>query len=215
MPRRPVHLLGYGCRNTPEFDTLLARVRSARDDRIPATLEKLAALGMPLSLAEVEEQAARATSIGRPHVADALVARGYVPSRDVAFARYLYDGGPAYVSRYTPSTAEAIDAVNAAHGVAVLAHAWGRGNGAFVTVNVITEWVTDHHLAGIEVDHVDHDDDTRRTLTGLADKLGLIRTGSSDYHGTGKTRNPLGVCLTDPEQYERLVRLIHERGGHP
>ncbi|MDR0849737.1 MAG: PHP domain-containing protein [Propionibacteriaceae bacterium] len=211
--RRPVHLLGYGCRPTPELTSLLADVRAAREDRIPATLEKLAALGMPLTLEEVEEQAARATSIGRPHVADALVARGYVPSRDVAFARYLYDGGPAYVSRYTPTTGEAIDAVNAAHGVPVLAHVWARGNATLVTADIITEWVRDHNLAGIEVDHVDHDEETRHALAELAKRLGLIRTGSSDYHGSGKTRNPLGACLTDPEQYERLVRIIHERGG--
>lgn len=213
--RRPVHLLGYGCQSTPDLEALLTRVRAAREDRIPATLEKLAHLDMPLTLEEVQEQAVRATSMGRPHVADALVARGYVPSRDVAFARYLYDGGPAYVSRYTPSATEAIDAVNAAHGVAALAHVWARGNRTLVTPDIIEGWVSDHGLSGIEVDHVDHDQDTRRALASLADRLGLISTGSSDYHGFGKTRNPLGICLTDPDEYEQVITLIDERGGQP
>jgi len=212
--RQSVHLLGYGCRSGDiELTRLLDDVRNARVTRVPKMLAKLAELGLPVELAEVEAQATRAVSTGRPHIADAMVARGYVASRDEAFRDYLRDNGPAYVRRYTPTLEEAIDTINAAGGVAVVAHPWSRGAAGVVTAEAIADLVREHGLFGIEADHVDHEDDARAALRVLADDLGLVATGSSDYHGTGKTRNPLGVFRTSPEAYEKICDEVTRRGG--
>jgi predicted metal-dependent phosphoesterase TrpH len=211
---RSVHLLGYGCRpDDTALGSLLATVRAGRDERVPGMLALLEQLGMPLTLAEVEQQAERAVAPGRPHVADAMIARGYVANRDEAFARYLYDDGPAYVRRPTPTVVQGIEAVNQAGGVAVLAHPWGRGNSAYMTASAITDLARHHGLFGLETDHVDHTEEQSAALRRLADDLGLISTGSSDYHGTGKTRNPLGARLTSQVAFEAITTEIKRRGG--
>jgi len=208
-----VHLLAYGARPDDEdLNSMLEVVREARRTRVPRMLELLAQLGMPLQITDVEAQSARAASTGRPHIADALVTKGYVASRDEAFARYLDDSGPAYVARFTPTLSEAIDLVTAAGGVPVIAHPWGRGSRTVVTREVVAG-LKDHGLFGIEADHTDHDDEDRRLLHQMADDLGLVATGSSDYHGTGKTHNPLGVCTTSPDVYAKIRTEIERRGG--
>lgn len=212
---KSVHLLGYGC--DPHDHALLdelARVRVGRSDRVPAMVAKLTELGMPLTVDDVLAQAGGA-SLGRPHLADALVAKGYVSGRDEAFELFLYEGGPAYVDRYSTPLTTAIDLVHGARGVAVLAHPWGRGRRADLPAPYLTELAYEHRLDGVEVDHPDHDAETRAALRTLASGLGLLATGSSDYHGLGKTRNPLGVETTPEETYAEVVRRIRSRGGRP
>jgi len=210
-----VHLLAYGCDpNDAELAAMLETVREARRTRVPRMLELLAGLGMPLDIADVEAQSARASSSGRPHIADAMVAKGYVASRDEAFSRYLDDSGPAYVNRYTPILDDAVDLVTRSGGVPIIAHPWGRGNRTVITREILAG-LKEHGLFGIEADHVDHSDRERQLLHRLADDLGLVATGSSDYHGTGKTRNPLGICSTPREVYEKIRTEIEERGGQP
>jgi len=210
----PVHLLAYGCRPDPALEDLLESVREARRTRVPRMVAALDALGYPLTLDEVAAQSAAAVSTGRPHVADAMVARGYVKSRDEAFRELLCEGGPAYVPRYTPTTPETIDLVNRCGGVAVLAHPWGRGNRTVLTAGVLAT-LTARGLYGLEVHHVDHTAEDVRVLECLAHELGLVITGGSDYHGTGKTRNPLGVHLTGPDAYRAIRTTIIERDGQP
>ena len=210
-----VHLLGYGC--DPHDHALLdelARVRVGRSDRVPAMVAKLSTLGLPLTVEDVLAQAGGA-SLGRPHVADAMVAKGYVATRDEAFAGYLHDGGLGYVDRYSTPLTTAIDLVHGAHGVVVLAHPWGRGRREDLPEAYLTELVFEHRLDGVEVDHPDHDDDTRAALRAFAESLGLLTTGSSDYHGLGKTRNPLGVHSTHADVHAEIVRRIRSRGGQP
>ena len=210
---KSVHLLAYGARpDDPDLTAMLETVLEARRTRVPRMLELLAGMGMPLDIADVEAQSVRASSSGRPHIADAMVAKGYVASRDEAFSRYLDDSGPAYVNRYTPTLTEAVDLVTGAGGVPVIAHPWGRGSRAVITSDLLTG-LKEHGLYGIEADHVDHTDEEKQLLHQLADDLGLVATGSSDYHGTGKTRNPLGVCSTPREVYEKIRTEIEERGG--
>lgn len=210
-----VHLLGYGC--DPHDHALLdelARVRVGRSDRVPAMVAKLSTLGLPLTVEDVLAQAGGA-SLGRPHVADAMVAKGYVATRDEAFAGYLHDGGLGYVDRYSTPLTTAIDLVHGAHGVVVLAHPWGRGRREDLPEAYLTELVFGHRLDGVEVDHPDHDDDTRAALRAFAESLGLLTTGSSDYHGLGKTRNPLGAHSTHADVHAEIVRRIRSRGGQP
>jgi len=210
-----VHLLAYGARPDDEdLASMLEEVREARRTRVPKMLDLLAGMGMPLELADVEAQSERASSTGRPHIADAMVAKGYVASRDEAFSLYLDDSGPAYVGRFTPTLTQAVDLVTHAGGVPIVAHPWGRGNRTLMTREVLAD-LKGHGLYGIEADHIDHSEHDRQLLHQMADDLGLVATGSSDYHGTGKTKNPLGVCTTSREVYEKIRTEIEERGGQP
>lgn len=210
---RSVHLLGYGCRtDDPPLTAELARLRTGRTGRLDAMLDKLADLGVSLTADEVWRQAGSAPSLGRPHVADAMVAKGFVADRDEAFARYLDDDGPAYVPRYATDLADAIGLIHDAGGAAVLAHPWARGSAATLTAETIAKLAAGA-LDGIEADHPDHDAGTREALRALGARLGLVCTGSSDHHGTGKTNNPLGACTTTEAAYDDLLRRIGDRGG--
>lgn len=200
-----VHLLAYLPDPAhPPLHAELQRIRDGRLARLPATVDRLNQLGIDVTLAEVRAAAGPAEATGRPHVADVLVRKGVVGSRGEAFDRYLANGRPAYVHRYAADLTEMLGMVAAAGGVTVLAHPWGRRSRRVVTPDVIAE-LTRHGLTGIEVDHQDHDETARHGLRELSRDLGLVATGSSDYHGAGKADNSLGCNTTAPEQFERLI----------
>jgi 3',5'-nucleoside bisphosphate phosphatase len=204
-----VHVLAYGA--DPASTGLaaeMALVRDGRLGRLAGVLAKLAALGVPVSEAEVMAQVGTSPSIGRPHIADALIEAGHVRDRQEAFDRFLADGGPAHVHRYTIEVERGIDLVHEAGGVAVIAHPWGRGRERLLPASAIQALARDHGLDGIEVDHQDHDADIRRRLHTLADSLGLLATGSSDYHGTGKLDHDLGCNTTDPDVFDEIQRRL-------
>lgn len=209
-----VHLLGYGCRtDDPALLAELALIRRGRDGRVPAMLALLAGLGMPLDPAVLARVSSSAASIGRPHLADALVAQGYVVDRTEAFDRLLADGGPAFVPRYAAPLEPAIGLIRAAGGVAVLAHPWGRVSREVLPERYLAELAQDHGLDGIEVDHNDHGPGTRAELRAVARRRGLLATGSSDYHGTGKRDHGLGVNTTRPEVLAEIDARIARRSG--
>jgi len=203
-----VHLLGYLL--DPSSEQLAAELRTVREgrtDRIPTIVARLNSIGIPLTVDEVLAQATGTPSVGRPHVADALVANGTVANRTEAFDRFLADGRAGHVSHYAIEPGHAIDLVRAAGGVPVIAHPWGRSSHKVMTEDMIARLVSEHGLAGIEVEHQDHSPQSRAALTRIADDLGIIRTGSSDHHGAGKIDHDLGVNTTDPEQFERLLEV--------
>lgn len=206
-----VHLLAY--LPDPEHAGLIAeleRVLDGRGDRLPRMIAKLAEIGIRLDAEEVRRLAGHAEAIGRPHVADALVAAGHVASRDEAFAELLGPGGPAYVDRYAADLEAMIGTVADAGGVTVIAHPWaGRYQHHGLDADGLARLRT-AGLAGVEVDHQDHDAVTRERLRGLARELDLVVTGSSDYHGTGKQDHDLGCNTTDPQEYERLMELAEQ-----
>ncbi len=201
-----VHLLGY------EFDpdhaglvAELKRVLGGRDTRLPAMLAKLAEHGIDITLDDVAEHSGNAAASGRPHIADAMVAKGYISHRDEAFAGWLDTHGKAYVGRYSAPLAEAVVLLKEAGGRAVIAHPWSRDSRRVLTSEAFSDLV-EVGLDGIEVDHNDHDPTARRELRAIADGLGLVVTGSSDYHGTGKSEAfRLGAHLTEPEEFARLL----------
>jgi 3',5'-nucleoside bisphosphate phosphatase len=204
-----VHVLAYGADPTsPRLAAEMARVRDGRLGRLAGVLRKLAALGVPVSEAEVMAQVGNSPSVGRPHIADALIAAGHVRDRQQAFDRFLADGGPAHVHRYTIEVDRGIDLVHEAGGLAVIAHPWGRGRERLLPPNVLQDLARDHGLDGIEVDHQDHDSDARRRLRALAESLGLLATGSSDYHGTGKLDHDLGCNTTDAAVFTEMERRL-------
>jgi predicted metal-dependent phosphoesterase TrpH len=206
-----VHLLGYLL--DPSYPPLAEELRIVRDgrtDRIPSIVARLNSVGVPLTVDEVLAQATGTPSVGRPHVADALVANGTVANRSEAFDRFLADGRAGHVPHYAIEPGRAIDLVRAAGGVPIIAHPWGRSSYKVMTQDTIARLVHDHGLAGIEIDHQDHSGRSRTALHAIADDLGIIATGSSDHHGAGKIDHDLGVNTTDPEQFERLLEVAKE-----
>lgn len=201
-----VHLLAY--LPDPAYGPLedeLHRVRDGRNARLPATLARLRALGIDVEVQDVRAVSGETSAMGRPHVADALVALGVVADRDEAFDRYLGSQGPAYVHRYAADLEAMIGMVADAGGVTVLAHPWApRHNHSALDAAGIA-WLQELGLSGLEVDHEDHDAATREELRALASDLDLVVTGSSDYHGAGKVDHDLGCNTTAPEQLDRLL----------
>jgi predicted metal-dependent phosphoesterase TrpH len=204
-----VHVLAYGADPySPGLAAEMAKVRDGRLGRLAGVLARLAALGVPVSEAEVMAQVGDSPSVGRPHIADALIKAGHVQDRQEAFDRFLADGGPAHVPRYTIEVDRGIALIHRAGGLAVIAHPWGRGREHLLPPSVLQILADDHGLDGIEVDHQDHDADTRRRLRSLADSLGLLATGSSDYHGVGKLDHDLGCNTTDPDVFREIQRRL-------
>ncbi|MEE1756415.1 PHP domain-containing protein [Streptomyces sp. SP18CS02] len=215
-----VHMLAYLF--DPDEPRLLRERELVRDDRVPrarAMVGKLRELGVPVEWERVAAIAGDG-SVGRPHIAEALVELGVVAGVSDAFTpQWLADGGRAYVEKHELDPFTAVGLVKAAGGVTVLAHPLAVKRGRTVPEAVIADLAA-HGLDGVEVDHMDHDEPTRRRLRDLADGLGLLITGSSDYHGTRKTCR-LGEYTTDPEIYGEITRRatgafpVPGAGGRP
>lgn len=198
-----LHLLGYLFDPAePVFAAARLRLRTSRIGRAEQMAKLLEADGTGVTWARVQ-QIAQGT-IGRPHVAQALVEQGHVGTVAEAFtAEWIGEAGRYFVDKYELDVLDAVRLVVGAGGVAVFAHPGATKRGRTVGDDTIAE-MAGAGLSGLEVDHVDHDAPTRRRLAGLADELGLLATGSSDFHGTAKTVQ-LGAHTTTPAQYERLV----------
>jgi 3',5'-nucleoside bisphosphate phosphatase len=202
-----VHLLAYQPdADDPELMTTLDRILEGRNARVPAILEGLRAAGVELTMDDVRRVAQGTPATGRPHIADALVARGVVASRAEAFERYLKPGRPGYARRFAADLVDVIPMVISAGGVPVIAHPWGRTARTELTEEAFAG-LEAIGLAGIEVDHEDHDPSARGALRAIAQDLDLVVTGSSDYHGAGKIDHDLGCNTTAPEELARLREL--------
>jgi predicted metal-dependent phosphoesterase TrpH len=205
---RGVHLLAYGVDpDHPRLRAELLEVLAGRNHRLPAILSRLNDLGMAVSEDDVRAVSGEAEALGRPHVADALVAAGAVADRTEAFARYLSPGRPAYVLRRAVPLRTMIGLVAAAGGASVLAHPWARGSRRVLTPDAVASLAADG-LAGVEAWHRDQSADDAVQLLALADDLDLVATGSSDYHGTGKVNHELGCHTTPPAQLDRLLERM-------
>jgi predicted metal-dependent phosphoesterase TrpH len=198
-----VHLLAY--LHDPTHPDLLAETERTRDDRTSRARRMVDLLGedYPITWDDLLAQTKSGTTIGRPHIADALVAAGVVQDRDEAFATMLRPGTRYYVGHYAPDAVAAVRAVRAAGGVPVFAHPGADARGRVVPDSTIEELAA-AGLAGLEVDHRDHTPDTRRRLRDIAESLDLLVTGSSDFHGAGK-RNLIGENTTAPEVLEAIA----------
>jgi predicted metal-dependent phosphoesterase TrpH len=200
-----LHLLGYLYDpDAPELKAERSRLRENRLSRGERIVRNLSEAGYPVSWGQVTDIAAGGV-VGRPHIGQALVRSGVVASVDQAFAELLTSSSPYYVPKEDMAVADAVRMVRSAGGVPVIAHPWARRRGKVLTVDELAELV-EHGLLGMEVDHPDHDGEDRRTLRGLATDWGLIRTGSSDYHGTNKP-TVLAAEMTEPEELDRILYL--------
>ncbi len=198
-----VHLLAY--LHDPTHPDLLTETERTRDDRTSRARRMVDLLGQdyPITWDDLLAQTKSGTTIGRPHIADALVAAGVVHDRDEAFATMLRPGTRYYVGHYAPDAVAAVRAVRAAGGVPVFAHPGADARGRVVPDSTIEELAA-AGLAGLEVDHRDHTPDARRRLRDIAESLDLLVTGSSDFHGAGK-RNLIGENTTEPEVLEAIA----------
>ncbi|MER7399892.1 PHP domain-containing protein [Streptomyces sp. NPDC000151] len=200
-----LHMLAYLF--DPEEPELARERELVRDDRVPRArgmVAKLQELGVPVTWEQVARIAGDG-AVGRPHIATAMVELGVVPTVSDAFTpEWLANDGRAYVEKHELDPFEAVRLVKAAGGVTVFAHPLALKRGVCVPESAMAELAA-AGLDGIEVDHMDHDAPTRERLRGMAADLGVLTTGSSDYHGSRKTCR-LGEYTTDPEIYGEIVR---------
>jgi predicted metal-dependent phosphoesterase TrpH len=198
-----VHMLGMLFDpNHQEMQTVLEETRDGRLPRMRKMIEKMRAEGMDISIEDVENAMPLGATMGRPHLADALVAKKIVKSRDEAFIDLLHNDSRFYVSHAAPTPVEAIALIRRAGGVAVIAHPFASHRGQILKPDDFADLVA-AGLNGIEVDHRDQNPDERAILRVIARELDLVVTGSSDYHGTGKM-NLLAENHTSKEQWEKL-----------
>jgi predicted metal-dependent phosphoesterase TrpH len=185
-----------------EMQTMLEETRDGRLPRMRKMIEKMRAEGMDISIADVENAMPAGATMGRPHLADALVAKKIVKSRDEAFVDLLHNDSRFYVSHAAPTPVEAVKLIRRAGGVAVIAHPFASHRGQVLKAEDFADLVA-AGLNGIEVDHRDQNPDERAMLRVIAQELDLVVTGSSDYHGTGKL-NSLAENHTSREQWLKL-----------
>jgi predicted metal-dependent phosphoesterase TrpH len=205
-----VHMLGLLF--DPDHEEMQRVLEETRDGRLPRMrkmIEKMRAEGMDISMEDVEQAMPAGATMGRPHLADALVAKKIVKSRDEAFIDLLHNESRFYVSHAAPTPVEAIALIRRAGGVAVIAHPFASHRGQILKPEDFSELVS-AGLSGIEVDHRDQNPDERAMLRAIAHELDLVITGSSDYHGTGKL-NSLAENHTHREQWEKLESQSNAR----
>ena len=206
-----IHLLGYLV--DPEHPQLveeMAKIRSHRDNRLQLMVEKLSA-DYDISWLDVRATIPEGATPGRPHIAEVLIAKGIVRDTTEAFDHILSADGPYHVPHYAPKLDHSLAIIREAGGVPVLAHPLSRGDNLATGVSgslddVIARyrrWV-ELGLMGVEIDHRENAPESREVLAVVADTLGLIVTGSSDYHGSKKP-NLLGENQTTMEQLERIL----------
>ena len=172
-------------------------------------IELMAIDGIKITFEEVLKFQPEGATLGRPHLADTLVAKGVVKNRDQAFAEFLANDSKYYVSHIAPTPIEAIKLIRAAGGVAVIAHPYSSMRDSQLTTDDFIS-LKNAGLNGIEVDHRDHGIEERNNLRAIAKELDLVVTGSSDFHGSGKL-NSIGENVTSPEQWQQLESQANQR----
>lgn len=211
MPDGEAHVLGYFIDYTSdELRSALERFRSSRQRRAKAMIAKLGALGIHLDWQRVREIAGDG-SIGRPHIAQAMLEKGYITSLKEAFTGYLEHGGPAYVARDKMTPAEAVALILQSNGLPVLAHPF-----TVTDPEALVAELKAAGLVGVETYYKAYTADEIKTLVSLADRHGLITTGGSDYHGLDDSdETMLGGVEVPLASAERLIALAGERAQKP
>jgi predicted metal-dependent phosphoesterase TrpH len=217
-PPLSVHVLGYLVDpNNPVLVAELAKIRSHRDDRLRLMVDRLAE-DLDITWDEVARGIAEGATPGRPHIATVLVDKGIVADVSEAFDHYLAAHGPYHVPHYAPRLTRALEVITQAGGVAVLAHPLsGDRRYALDQVDQVDRLVEQlatlqkQGLSGVEIDHRENAPHHLETLKQATSTLGLIQTGSSDYHGDKKP-NRLGEKLTT---WAELQRILDRATGYP
>ena len=203
-----MHLLGYGVDETcPLLAKLTGELEEARNQRNPLMIKRLNELHVAVSMEEWQKEAGGAV-VGRPHLARILVRKGYCSSIKGAFNKYLGQGAAAYVDKEKLAPARAIEMIRAAGGIAVLAHPVQLHVSNDAQLETTVKNLVDMGLRGLETMHSDHGGNLMEKYADLAQRLGLLQTGGSDFHGDVKQTIKLGRCRrkrVPREFYEKLV----------
>jgi predicted metal-dependent phosphoesterase TrpH len=206
-----IHMLGLLF--DPNYQPLAIELEKTRENRLfrmERIVERLNEAGIEITIEEVHAQKKEGATLGRPHLADALIARGIVKSREEAFAELLHNKSKFYINHYSPSPEDAIRLIKEAGGVAIIAHPLASHRGKTISMELFEDLIR-AGLDGVEIDHRDHSESERNQLHLIAHENNLLVTGSSDYHGTGKL-NQLAEFVTHPSQWEALeARANHRR----
>ena len=205
-----VHMLGmlFDRENTALAE-VLSTTRDNRLTRMNRIIARLNEAGFEITIEDVLAQLAPGATLGRPHLADALIAKKIVASRDEAFTELLHNNSKYYISHYSPTPEDAIKLIKQAGGVAVIAHPLASLRGRTVSIDSFKSMV-EAGLDGIEISHRDQSEDERELLRKVVAQYGIIATGSSDYHGNGKL-NELAEFTTSPEDFEALESRANAR----
>jgi predicted metal-dependent phosphoesterase TrpH len=205
--RSELHILGYFLDwQDPVLNARLAELRASRHRRNPLIVDRLRAAGLDVTYEEVRALAGT-ESVGRPHIAQLLMRKKYVSSAKEAFDRYLAEGRPAYVARELPTPAEAIGWIRDAKGIAVLAHpTWVKDNGDGLRSCVAA--LKEAGLGGVEVHYSTHSKSQTASYLDLAQRLDLLVTGGSDFHGITKPDIEVGYGRGDLKVNPRLLEPL-------
>lgn len=200
---RSVHVLGYLV--DPTDPVLVAETDRIRSDRLTRARSMVDRIGQdhPITWDDVLAEATAGATIGRPHIADALVRLGLEPDRSAAFRGILHPSSGYYEPHDAPTPLRGVEMIRAAGGVPVIAHPAASSRGIVIDEPMLSELV-DAGLGGLEVDHRENLASGKRTLLDWTERYGLFVTGSSDYHGTGKP-NRLGEHRTVRRSFDTIV----------
>ncbi|MFC2066375.1 PHP domain-containing protein [Chloroflexota bacterium] len=206
-PNGEVHVLGYFIDYTDEeLKATLGRFRNSRQGRAQGMIAKLGSLGIHIDWQRVQEIAG-AGSIGRPHIAQAMLEKGYIASLQEAFAKYIGHGGPAYVEREKVTPVEAVEMIVQSDGLPVMAHPF-----TVISPEAMIIELKAAGLVGIEAYYGGYTDDEIKSLVGMAGRHNLITSGGSDYHGLDEGREAMiGGADVPIESAEQFVALAEQR----
>jgi hypothetical protein len=204
-----IHILGYGMRlDDPDLNRTLENLQDARTDRNPQIIARLNKLGIAILLEEVEREAGGGQP-GRPHIANLLIKKGIVKTMDEAFDRYLGNGKPAYVDKFRIETSQAIELINTAGGIPVLAHPCLLEPENDQQLEEVLQEMMSMGLKGLEVYFSEHTPEQTLQYAELAKRYDLLMTGGTDFHGDIQPAIQMGIGkgnLHVPyELYEKLI----------
>ncbi len=210
LPGSTMHMLGYFIdHHNVRILEALTRMRRGREERNQLILERLKVLGMPLTWEEVS-RLAREDVVGRPHFAQAMITRGYVKKKEEAFVRFLGKGKPAYVERDRFSVEESITLIREAGGVPILAHPYTLNMGRRRLRDFLAELAA-KGVQGIEAYYSEHSHEQQRFCLNMAQNLGWVVTGGSDFHGAMNPHIHLGVGFGTLNIPDELVDFLYAR----
>ena len=213
LGQHEIHLLGYFLQpEHPGLQETLVQYREGRIGRGQRMVEKLRGMGIMIEWERVKELAGDG-SVGRPHVALAMVEKGYISRPEEAFVRYIGHNGPAYAERVKLVPQESVKLVTDAGGVAVLAHP-----AQLTGLDSIVEEMKSYGMVGMEVHYAQYSSQTIARLADVAERHGLVPCGGSDYHGLGNLNEPLPGELGPPQEsvdeLERLAMALRSGGSN-
>jgi len=209
-PPGTMHILGYYLHTShPELLGALKKLQQARAARNPKIIERLQALGLEITTTEVLDLSGG--QVGRPHIAKALVNKGYVSTIDEAFSRYLKKGAVAYVEKFRFPPEEAIAMIRRAGGIAVLAHPFTLGMDNPDELALLVRGLAGMGLEGIEVFYPGHTEEMVVLYEDVAKRLGLVCTGGSDFHGNFRDHSHLGNNILGKDLEYKILQVLRER----